>query len=79
MQKPQICFDDQSQITKLKLIKKTIQHGEMLKLSEASGVHVSVISSYLNHAGRIVLNKRRVDKIISGWKIIEENKIRRYH
>lgn len=80
MQNEQICsdFDSQDKATKLKLIRKTIQHKEMGMLAKASGVHISVVSTYLKHAGKIVLNTSRVDRILAGWKKIEENKIRNY-
>jgi len=64
---------------KLRLIKKTIQHGEARQLSQICGVHESVISTYLTHGNRMVLNKRRVEKIISAWKKIEDDKIRNYY
>ena len=64
---------------KLRLIKKTIQHSEARQLSQICGVHASVISTYLTHGNRMVLNKRRVEKIISAWKKIEDDKIRNYY
>jgi hypothetical protein len=78
MKNPPKCFDDQTKVTKLKLIKKTIQHKETSKLAQMSGLHVSLVSSYLNHAGKIVLNQRRVDKIIDSWAKMEDDKERNY-
>jgi DNA-binding transcriptional regulator YdaS (Cro superfamily) len=65
-------------VTQLKRIKKVIQHGETGQLAELSGVHPSVVSQYLNHAGRIVLNRVRVDAILKAWGKIEDNKFRNY-
>ncbi len=65
-------------IEKLQEIRKIIQHGEMSQLAELSGVHVSVISNYLNYAGKIVVNKIRVDAILKAWGKIEDNKFRNY-
>jgi hypothetical protein len=67
-----------NKVEQLKRIRKVIQHKEISLLSLYSGVHVSVVSLYLKHAGRAVLNVNRVDRILNAWKIIEPNKIRNY-
>ncbi len=74
-----IDFDDESMAKKLMLIKKTIQHGEIREMSGICGVHESVISTYLRHAGKIVMSKRKVEKIIFAWRKIEDNKTRNYY
>jgi hypothetical protein len=67
-----------NKVEKLKSIKKVIQHGETKVLSELSGVHSTIISQYLNHAGKIVMNKIRLDAILKAWDKIEDEKIRNY-
>lgn len=63
-------------VDKLSEIRRTIQHGEMTEIAEISGIHVSVVSNYLNNGHRIVLNKIRLEKILGAWDKIKENKFR---
>lgn len=67
-----------NQVEKLKEIRKVIQNGEMTELSKITGIHVSVISTYLNHAGKIVMKPYKVRQIILAWDKIEDNKFRNY-
>lgn len=67
-----------SPIDKLRDIRRVIQSGEMTELSHMTGIHVSVISTYLNHAGKIVMKPNKVRQILLAWDKIEDNKFRNY-
>jgi hypothetical protein len=63
---------------RLKTIKSLIRFKETSELSRISGVNVSVVSMYLNHADKIVLNDRKADRIIKAWNTLAEKKYNNY-
>ncbi len=71
------CFN-MDRAKKLKTIKSLIRSKETSELSYISGVNISIISKYLNHADKIVLSKTQADRIIKAWYILAEDKYNNY-
>lgn len=67
-----------NKIQKLQQIKLNIYHGEGKIIKEITGINHGIISNYLIRPEKIALKPIYVDKILSAWDMIKENRGRKY-